>query len=46
VDVLASPFIQLWNYIERVGGYPGQMFFLLVVVMAVIGLLTWLGNKT
>lgn len=45
VDELARPFLQLWDWIDRVGGYPGKLFFLAAVIMAVIGFLTWFGNK-
>src|SRR5262245_7227636 len=24
VDVLASPFIRLWNWVDQVGGFPGK----------------------
>jgi hypothetical protein len=45
VDVLARPFVQIWDWVDRVGGFPGQMFFLCSVVMIVIGGLTWYSNK-
>jgi hypothetical protein len=45
VDELARPFIQLWDWIDRVGGYPGKLFFLCIVIMVVVGGLTWYGNK-
>jgi hypothetical protein len=45
MDVLMSPFVQLWNWVERVGGYPGQMFFILLLIMLGIGAATWFSNK-
>ena len=42
---LIYPFVRLWNWIERVGGFPGQVFFVCVLVLLVIGLATWFGNK-
>ncbi len=42
---LTRPFIRLWNYVEQTGGYPGQMLFICTVIMIVIGVLTWFGNK-
>jgi hypothetical protein len=45
VDVLASPFVRLWNYIERVGGFPGQVFFICGIILAAIGVATWFSNK-
>ena len=45
VDELARPFIHLWEWVDQVGGFPGKVFFLSVVVMVVIGGLTWYSNK-
>jgi hypothetical protein len=45
VNELARPFVQLWDWVERVGGFPGQLLFLCAVVMAIIGGLTWYSNK-
>ncbi len=45
MDVLFSPFVRLWNWVENVGGFPGQMFFLLALVMLAIGVITWFNNK-
>jgi hypothetical protein len=42
---LTRPFVQLWNWVERVGGFPGQVFFCVLVVMIIIGALTWFGNR-
>jgi hypothetical protein len=45
VNELTRPFIRLWEYVGNNGGYPGQVFFCVVVVMIIVGGLTWLGNK-
>ena len=45
MDELTAPFVRLWNYIEQVGGYPGQIFFCAAIVMAIIAGLTWFGNR-
>lgn len=45
VDELARPFVRLWDWVDQVGGYPGQLFFMSLVIMAVIGGLTWYSNK-
>ncbi len=42
---LARPIIRAWNWIEQVGGFPGQVFFVVVVIMLIIGALTWFGNR-
>ncbi len=42
---LTRPFVYAWNYVETVGGYPGQMFFVVTCVMLIVGFLTWYGNK-
>lgn len=45
MDVLFSPFVRLWNWVDQVGGYPGQVFFIIAVIMVVLGGLTWYSNK-
>jgi hypothetical protein len=45
VKELTRPFVQLWDYVEQVGGYPGQIFFVVTVLIVVFGVLTWYGNK-
>jgi hypothetical protein len=45
VDVVARPFVRLWNWIEQVGGLPGQIFFICACIILVLGLATWYGNK-
>jgi hypothetical protein len=45
MDLLLRPVQRLWNWVEQVGGYPGRMLFVCVVVMAVVAGLTWYSNK-
>jgi hypothetical protein len=45
MNELMAPFIRLWNYVGHVGGFPGQLFFCCVVVLIVLGGLTWLSNR-
>lgn len=45
MDELVSPFVRLWNWVERFGGFPGQLFFVCFLIMLIIGGLTWYGNK-
>ena len=45
MDVIFSPFMRLWKWVDQVGGYPGQVFFVCAVVMLALGVLTWYGNK-
>jgi hypothetical protein len=45
VNEMVRPFVRLWNYVDQVGGFPGQIFFVVTCVMLVIGFLTWYGNK-
>lgn len=42
---LTRPFVSLWKWVESVGGFPGQVFFCLVVIMVIIGALTWFANR-
>ena len=45
MDVILSPFVRLWHWVEQVGGYPGQVVFVCAVIMLLLGGLTWYGNK-
>lgn len=45
MNQLTRPFVQVWEYFGRVGGYPGQLFFAIVVIILILGGLTWLGNR-
>ena len=42
---LTRPFVQLWTWVTENGGFPGQVFFCVVVVMLIVGGLTWFGNR-
>jgi hypothetical protein len=45
VAEIFRPFVRLWEWVDRVGGFPGQVFFVVAVIMTVVGILTWYGNK-
>jgi hypothetical protein len=45
MDRLIRPLERFWSWLDQVGGYPGQMLFVCVLVMAVVGGLTWYSNK-
>ncbi|MFQ3593956.1 MAG: hypothetical protein SNJ82_12315 [Gemmataceae bacterium] len=45
MNELAAPFVRLWNYVTQVGGFPGQIFFCVTVIMLVVGGITWLSNR-
>ena len=45
VDEIARPFIRLWDWVEQVGGFPGQVFFMCGIVLLIIAGLTWYSNK-
>lgn len=45
MERLTRPFVLLWQWVEETGGYPGQVFFVVLVLMIGIGGLTWYGNK-
>lgn len=45
MDELARPFVRVWDWVDEVGGFPGQMLFVCAIVIIVIGGLTWYGNK-
>ena len=42
---LARPFVYAWTWVEQVGGFPGQVFFVVAVIMLILGALTWFGNR-
>jgi hypothetical protein len=42
---LARPIVRAWEWIGNVGGFPGQVFFVVVVVIVILGGLTWFGNR-
>jgi hypothetical protein len=45
MNELVQPFVRLWTWVEQVGGFPGQVFFVVAVIMLIIGALTWFANK-
>jgi hypothetical protein len=45
MDELAKPFVDMWTYIDRVGGFPGKVFFCISVIFVVLGAMTWYGNR-
>ena len=45
MNELVRPFVRAWEYVGNVGGFPGQLFFCVAVVMIVIAGLTWFGNR-
>lgn len=45
MNELARPLVRLWDWVERVGGFPGQLLFLFTAIMLLIGGLTWFSNK-
>ena len=42
---LFRPFVRAWEWMERVGGFPGQIFFVVVVIILIFAALTWFGNR-
>jgi len=45
MNELARPFIRIWDYVGDRGGFPGQLFFVISVVMIAFVLFTWLSNR-
>ena len=45
MNELTRPFVQAWDWFGYQGGFAGQAFFILLVVIAIIGVMTWLGNR-
>jgi len=45
MNELARPFVSAWQWVGQVGGFPGQLFAVVAVVMLIIGVLTWVNNK-
>ena len=45
MNELGAPFVRIWTYAGNVGGFPGQVFFCAAVVLIVVGIGTWLGNR-
>jgi hypothetical protein len=45
MEPIYRPFVRLWEWVEKTGGYPGQVLFVCVCVVGVLGVLTWVSNK-
>jgi hypothetical protein len=45
MEPIYRPFVRLWEWVEKTGGYPGQVLFVCVCVVGILGLLTWVSNK-
>jgi hypothetical protein len=45
MDDLVRPFVQLWNWITHTGGLPGQILFVCLAIIVVLGVTVWLGNR-
>jgi hypothetical protein len=45
MNELARPFVRVWDWVEQVGDFPGQMLFICIIVILVIGGVTWYSNK-
>ena len=45
MDVLFKPFVRLWDWIDQIGGFPGKLIFVIVVIMLILGFVTWFNNK-
>jgi len=42
---LAKPFVRAWEWVERSWGFPGQVFAVVAVLMLILGVITWVGNR-
>jgi hypothetical protein len=45
MEEMSRPFVRLWTWVEQEGGYPGQVFLVTAIVMAIVAFCTWLGNR-
>ena len=45
MDILTRPFVRLWDWVDRTGGFPGKVVFVIIVIMTILGVITWVGNK-
>jgi hypothetical protein len=45
METLVKPVVRLWDWVEKVGGFPGQVFFMCTIVIVILGVCTWFGNK-
>jgi hypothetical protein len=42
---LSRPFVRLWNWVDQVGGFPGKMLFIMLVILLILGFFMWLNNR-
>jgi hypothetical protein len=42
---LLRPIQPMWDWIDRTGGYPGKMMVAGLVVMLVVGGISWYSNR-
>lgn len=42
---LMRPFLRAWEWVGQTAGFPGQVFAVAAVVLAIVGGLTWYGNR-
>ncbi len=45
MDELVSPFVKMWTWVSEKGGMPGQILFACAVIIIVLGVTVWLGNR-
>ena len=45
MNELGRPFVRAWEWMGNIGGLPGQIFFVVVVIIVIFGTLTWVGNR-
>lgn len=45
MERLFLPVKRVWNYVETYYGFPGQVFFCLMVILLVLGVLYFLSNR-
>ena len=44
MNVLTSPFVRLWSWVDQTGGFPGKVIFVIIVIMTILGVITWVGG--
>jgi hypothetical protein len=42
---LMQPFERLWAWVDKTGGYPGKIMFVCIIIMMIVGGLTWYSNR-
>lgn len=45
MNELARPFVRSWEWVGAVGGFPGQVFAVCAIVILILGVCVWIGNK-